>query len=98
MWFRLIILILLLVIAFRQSTLGLFSAFIMTVLTLCCAAAALGSYEWVAVHWIAPHWRPSYAYAVALSASFGVPLVALRFGTDKLMSGSRLRTVWSILA
>ena len=78
MFFLLVILLLLLSVAFYQSLHGMFSAMIMTVLTLCCAALAIGSYEWVAVNWIAPRWKGDYALAVALASLFGVPLVVLR--------------------
>ncbi|MFQ5496144.1 MAG: hypothetical protein ACE5EX_12280 [Phycisphaerae bacterium] len=60
MWFTLVILFLLAGIAVRQASQGFFSALLMAALTVCCAAAALGSYEWVAVHWVAPYWKPSY--------------------------------------
>ena len=62
---------LLLAIALMQGSQGLFSALIMAVLTICCAAAALGTYDWVAVHWLAPAWQPNYAHAIALAALFG---------------------------
>ncbi|MFQ5592507.1 MAG: CvpA family protein, partial [Phycisphaerae bacterium] len=90
MWFQLIFLLLLVAIALRQTALGLSSGLIMVVLSTCCAAAALGSYEWIAVHWLAPYWKPSYACAVALAASFGIPLILLRAITDRLIRRSSL--------
>ncbi|MHC4698722.1 MAG: CvpA family protein [Planctomycetota bacterium] len=90
MWLKLIFLVLLLAIAIRQSTVGLFSGLIMTVLSVCCAAGALGTYEWVAVHWLTPFWKPSYACAIALAACFCIPLIVLRVATDKLIRRSCL--------
>ncbi len=70
-------------ITIRQSMQGLFSALIMTVLTVCCAAAAMGTHEWVASHWVAPVWKPDFALPVALAALFGVPLILLRLLFDR---------------
>lgn len=81
---------LVLVVTFLQSTQGLFSALIMTVLTICSAAGAIGCHEWVAVNWIAPMWRADYANAVALAACFGVPLIVLRLAADKLIRRSAM--------
>ncbi len=85
MWFSLLLLVLLFAIAIRQATQGFFAALIMAVLTICCAAAAFGTYEWVAIHWLAPNWRPDYALPIALGAIFGVPLVILRVVFDQLV-------------
>lgn len=95
MWLPLIFFLLLLTIAFYQSTLGLFSALIMTALTICCASAALGSYEWVAIHWLAPHWKPSFACAISLAALFGIPLIILRVVLDRLVRRSCLLPAWA---
>ncbi|MCH8182019.1 MAG: hypothetical protein IID55_02430, partial [Proteobacteria bacterium] len=54
MWLTLILMALLLGITLRQSMQGFFSALILAVLSICCAAGALGNYEWVAVNWVAP--------------------------------------------
>lgn len=94
MWLSLILVVLILAIAFLQATHGLFSALIMAVLTICCAAAAIGTYEWVAVHWIVPYWKPDYAFPVALAATFGIPLIILRLVTDKLVRRAGLIPVW----
>lgn len=89
-----LLLVLLGAIALLQSTQGLFSALIMAVMTVCCAAGALGTYEWTAIHWLAPHWQPNYAFAIALAATFGVPLIILRLLADKLIRRSCLLPVW----
>lgn len=94
MWLSLILLVLLLAIALMQGSQGLFSALIMTVLTICCAAAALGTYDWVAIHWLAPAWKPDYAHAIALAAIFGIPLVILRVLADKLVRRACLLPAW----
>jgi len=77
-----------------QASQGAFSAAIMAVLTICCAAGAIGSHEWVAAQWLAPYWKPSFANALALGAGFGVPLIILRLVTDKLIRRSALLPSW----
>lgn len=95
MLFSLGVLVLLLAVAFRQATLGLFNALIMMVLTICCAAAAFGTYEWVAINWIAPlEWQPDCAAAIALIATFTVPLLILRIVADQLIRRSSLLPSW----
>ena len=94
MWFSLGVLVLLLAVAFRQASLGVFNALIMMVLTICCAAAAFGTYEWVATNWIAPYWQPDCAAAIALIATFSVPLLILRVVTDQLIRRSSLLPSW----
>ncbi len=94
MWVSLIFAILVLAVAFFQASQGLFSALIMAVLTICCAAASLGTYEWVATQWLAPHWKPDYAYAIALAVTFGVPMVILRLVADKLVRRACLLPSW----
>ncbi|MBI4716905.1 MAG: CvpA family protein [Planctomycetes bacterium] len=94
MWLSLLMLVLVLGVAFFQSTLGFFSALIMTVLTLCCAAAAVGTHEWVAINWLAPLWKPDFAHAIALAAIFGVPLIAFRFTFDQLIRRACLLPAW----
>lgn len=81
----LILVLLLLAIAYFQATQGLFSALIMAVLTVCCAAIAFGFYEWVAVNVVAAYWKPDFGHAVSLGALFGVPLVLLRLGFDRII-------------
>lgn len=85
MLLSLIFLLLLLSIAYFQATQGLFSALIMAVLTVCCAAVAFGFHEWVAVNVVAAYWKPDFAHAVALGSLFGVPLVILRLAFDRLL-------------
>jgi len=86
--------VLILVIAFRQSTLGLFSALIMAVLTICCAAAAIGMHEWMAINLLAPYWKPNFSYPIALAAAFGVPLILLRLLFDRTITRACLMPVW----
>lgn len=69
-------------IAFLQATQGLFTALIMTVITLCCAAFAMYGYEWVAVHWLIG-WKPNYAFGIALGSTFGLSLLVVRVVFDK---------------
>lgn len=94
MWLSLLCLLLLLAVTIVQATHGFFSALIMTVLTLCCGAAAIGMHEWVAQNWLIPLWRPDYAYALALIVLFGVPLVLLRLGFDLLIRRACLLPNW----
>ncbi|MCH9032901.1 MAG: CvpA family protein [Planctomycetes bacterium] len=88
MLFSLIVVILLLAIAFFQSTQGLFSSLIMAVLCLCCSALAVGGYEWLAVNYLAPFWQPDYSFALALAVLFGIPLIIFRLAADKLVRRS----------
>ena len=85
MWFSMILFVLLLGIAFYQVIQGLLSGLIMMVLTICCVAASLSTYEFVAVNWIAPHLNHDYAIAVAIAVTFGVPLAVLRCLFDSLI-------------
>lgn len=81
----LIFVVLIFAIAYFQASQGWYTAMIMTVLTVCCAAAAFGTYEWVATHFVAPYWKPSFACPIALAAVFGVPLVVLRLVFDRVL-------------
>lgn len=85
MWLSLLIVALVFAITIYQAMQGLFSAIIMMVLTICCAATAYGTYEWVAVEWIAPYWKRDYAHALALGLIFGVPLLLARLVFDRLI-------------
>jgi len=86
----LVFVILLFAVALFQSTQGFFSALIMMVLTLVCAAFAYGNYEYVAVEFLAKYWKPDYAHPIALAALFGVPMLVLRLIIDKLVRRSCL--------
>ena len=90
MWLSLIFVGLFIALAIKQATQGTFSALIMLVLTACCAAAALGSYEFVAAQWLAPLWKPEFALALSLGVTFAIPLVILRLVFDKLVRRSCL--------
>lgn len=85
-----LILILVLTVAFVQSTQGWYSAMIMAVLTVTCAALAFGMHDWVAVNLLAPYWKPSFAHAIAMAALFGVPLIILRLIFDRTIRRSSL--------
>ncbi|MFQ5414527.1 MAG: hypothetical protein ACE5E6_08725, partial [Phycisphaerae bacterium] len=82
MWVSLILSLFIVAVLLFQGMHGLYSAMIMMVLTLCCAGAALGTYEWVAVNWLSG-WRPDYAFPLALALTFGVPLLLLRVTFDQ---------------
>lgn len=86
MWLSLLLLALTAGILVRQAQQGLFSAFLMAVLTVCCAAAAIGSYEWVTNHWVLvfypEEWSRSYCLPIALAALFSIPLIVLRLVFD----------------
>lgn len=82
--------ILIFAIAFLISTQGLFSALIMMVLTLCCAVASFGWYEYVSDQFVVPYLRPDFGHAVALGVCFGLPLTLLRLIFDKLIRRSCL--------
>lgn len=84
MTLSLILVVLIGVVALLQATQGFFSAMIMTVLTLCCAAFAFGSYDWVAINWLSK-WKPDYAVPLAIGMTFGLPLIALRVMFDQLI-------------
>jgi len=94
MLLALLLFVLLLSIALFQSTHGFFSALIMAVLTMCCAATAVGTYEWVAVNWIAPMWKPGYASPIALAGIFAIPLAVLRLAADNAVPRTPLLPSW----
>jgi hypothetical protein len=85
--------VLILAIALVQATQGWYSAMIMAVLTITCAALALGAYDFVAVNYIASYWKPSYAHPIALAALFGVPLIVLRLIFDRTLRRTTLMPV-----
>lgn len=90
MWLSLLLFLLLIAIILYQTLHGFFNALLMTVLTVCCAALAMGTYQWVAGNWLAPHWKPDYAQAIAVSGIFGVSLIILRVITDQIIKRSNL--------
>ena len=93
MIFSAIVLVVILAVLLVQVTQGWFSAMIMAVLTVTCAALALGSYDYVAVNFLAPYWKPNYAHGIALAALFGVPLIILRVVFDKVIRRSAMLPV-----
>jgi len=94
MLFSLLFFVLLLVIAYSQATQGLFSALIMTVLTVCCAAAAVTTHDWIAANALAPYWNPDFAHPLALGLTFGLLLLILRLAFDRLIRRSCLLPAW----
>lgn len=73
-----------------QAPEGLFSSLVMTVLTICCAAFAFGSYEWLATKYLAGLWQPDLAHPISLAVLFGVPLLIFRLICDKFIRRSCL--------
>ncbi|RME40881.1 MAG: hypothetical protein D6788_02425, partial [Planctomycetota bacterium] len=75
-------------IAIRQGSQGFFSGLIMAMLTLCCAAGALNTYEWIGGQWgvqLIGRWNPDYTLPITLAVLFTVPLVLLRLLFDRLI-------------
>jgi hypothetical protein len=89
-----IFVVLILAIAFTQATHGFFSALMMTVLTICCCAAAFGMHEWLAANALAPYWKPDFAHPLALGVTFGLSLLVLRMVFDKLIRRVLLLPAW----
>ena len=94
MWFSLFGLILVLCITFFQGLQGLFSAFIMCVLTILCAALAFGSFETV-YHGFLIKTMPEYGEAVALVSIFILSLLVLRTVLDNVIKGNMVIPVWA---
>ena len=90
MWLSLLLLLLLIAILLYQTLHGFFNAMLMAVLTVCSAALAIGTYQWVAGNWLAPNWKPEYAQALALGGTFGVSLIVLRVITDQVIKRANL--------
>lgn len=80
-------------IAFYQVVQGLFSSLIMLILTVLCAAVAFGYYEVLAEAYLYSR-QPATADAIALVALFVIPLLLLRLGFDKLISGNVAMHTW----
>lgn len=83
----LILLGLLVAIAIRVAVQGFFGALVMAVLTVVCAATALGTHEYVTNQWLAGWlngWNSDYAFPISLILLFGVPLLVLRLIFDRL--------------
>ncbi|MGB0716486.1 MAG: hypothetical protein ACPGXK_11440 [Phycisphaerae bacterium] len=78
-------LILIVSITLYQGRNGTFSAFLMLIMTVCCSALAICTYEWVSANWVAPIWKAEYAAALSLALIFAVPLAILRVATDQLI-------------
>ena len=90
----LLVLALVLGIAFFQVVQGLFSALIMTILSVICAIAALNFYEPLAEALLYNR-QPAYAEAISLVALFVIPLLALRVLFDKFISGNVVMGMWA---
>jgi len=80
-------------IAYFQSTQGLFNALIMAILSALCAAIAMGWYEPMAVALLYDK-HMAYAEALCLVALFVVPLVVLRVLFDALIRGNVVFHAW----
>lgn len=93
MLFMLLLIIFLFAVAFFQAMHGFFSALIMMVLTLCSAAIAIGTHEYVAVTWAVKLW-PDFAHALSLAGTFGVTLAVLRVIFDQLIRRGNLLPQW----
>ena len=84
--------LLILGIAYFQTTQGLFSAVIMAILSLLAAAFALNTYEPLARQmW--ENYAP-FAEAIALTLLFGVPLLGIRFLVDRFIKGNVVFGPW----
>ncbi len=81
-----------LAIAFYNTTQGLFSSMIMTLLTVLCAAFALGFYEPMAAKFYPDH--APYALAMCLMVLFAGLLFALRLGLDIILRPDVIYHIW----
>jgi len=90
MLLSIIIVVLILAVAYVQASQGWYSAMIMAILTVTCAALAFGAYDYVAVNYLAPYWKPSYAHGIAIAALFGIPLIVLRLIFDRTIRRTTL--------
>jgi len=87
-----IALLLILGIAFFQVIQGVFSALIMTILTILCAAAAFTYYEPLAQLLYTN--QPGYADAASLIAVFVIPLLILRILFDRFIRDNVVLGMW----
>ncbi len=86
--------VLILAIAYFQVVQGLFSALIMTILSVLCAALALNTYEALAGAFLHARQGP-YADAIALTALFVLPLLGLRILLDRIVGGNVAFGAWA---
>ena len=86
--------VLILGIAFFQVVQGLFSSLIMTILTVLSATVAFNYYELLAETLLYTR-QPATADAIALVATFLVPLLCMRLLLDKYMAGNVVMNVWA---
>jgi len=86
--------ILILAIAYFQVIQGLFSAAIMAILSVLCAAVALNGYEALSEAFLAARQGP-YADPIALIALFILPLLVLRFASDRFLHGNAVFGTWA---
>ena len=93
MWFSLFGLVLILCIAFFQGLQGLFSAVIMTTLTILCAALAMGTFENLYFGFLIDR-MPQHGEAVAMMSIFVLSLLVLRTLFDNLVKGNMVFPVW----
>ena len=85
--------ILVLAIAFFQVLQGIFSALIMAILAVLCAALSFAVYPLVAE--LLYTTQPAHADALAIIATFILPLLALRILIDRFIPGNVVLGVWA---
>ena len=88
-----IVTLLVLGIAFFQSTQGWFSSLIMAILTVCCAMLAFNYYEPLAQA-ILIRSQPAYADGICLVTLFFIPLLVLRIVCDMVMGANVVSSLW----
>jgi len=86
--------VLILAIAYFQVIQGLFSAMIMTILSILCAALALNTYEALAEAFLHSR-QQAYADPIALTALFVLPLLGVRVLLDRLVGGNVAFGAWA---
>lgn len=87
MWFSLFAIVLILCITFYQGLHGLFSSFIMCVLTVLSAALAFGVFEDIYFSWLVTR-QPDHGRAIALLAVFLITLLISRLVIDAVITGN----------
>jgi len=88
-WLSLFLVALLFATTYILTIYGLIGAIITCVLVLMCASLAFGTYEWLAFSFLTGP-LGDLAPAVAMMAMFVVPLIALRFALDALITRASL--------
>jgi len=81
--------------AFYQAIQGAFSAMIMTILTVLCAALAFNYYEPLAMTLVGKGYAGAYAHGLSLLACFVIPLLVLREIFDRTIRGNVMLGLWA---